>query len=406
MLINVMALSVVIQMQWLIHAAIARPAEAFYHSQIEQSSWLNIDNLALVYMVVYVVLALPASWVIVRFGLKAGLVTGAFLTGVFSLLKGFEGESLLLVTFAQLGLAAAQPLILNSVTTLTEQWFPVKERALAAGLTVLAQFIGILLAMVVTPELVVTNPEAGDYGTGIDSALMSYGLVSAAVAVLAMVSTRQSPTVSQAGNNTFHSQFSDIVRLLKNRDMQIGLFLFMVGLGIFNAISSLTDAISASLNIEDSDGLIATMMLLGGMVGTIFFAMCSDYFRRRKAFLVICVTGMIPGLVGLAFSGSISSSPETVYTIALFSTAILGFFVLGAAPVGFQYIAEVNHPIPEALSQGMILLAGQISGMVLVVAMSINNYQWLPFFLQVFVAATLVCLAAVLALRESPAMAN
>ena len=409
MLAVLMALTIVIEMQWLTHAAIARPAEVFYGSQIERHNWLGVDNLALIYMIVYVVLALPVSWVIARFGLKNGLKVGALLTGVFSLWKGFRGDSLTVVTLAQLGLATAQPFILNSVTTLTDQWFPIKERAMAAGFTVLAQFIGILLVMVVTPMLVVTNPADDSYGKGTASALMFYGIASAIIAALAFMLVRHPPAslgeTAKSEDQTL-AVSSALITLLNNRDMQIGLFLFMVGLGIFNAVSSLTDAISASLNIDDSDGMIATMMILGGMLGSVIFPVFSDFFRRRKSVLVLCVTGMLPGLAGLAFAGDLSPSPDTIYTIALCSTAILGFFTLGAGPVGFQYIAEVTRPVPEAFSQGMVLLAGQISGMVLVVSMTINNYQWLSFLLQVFVAVTLACLGAVLALRESPAVAD
>ncbi|MTI14765.1 MFS transporter [Sansalvadorimonas verongulae] len=403
MLIVMMALTVAIEMQWLTHAAVARPAEAFYSHQIEHHSWLSIDNLALTYMIMYVVLALPASWVIARHGLKYGLQIGALMTGAFSLLKGFCGENLTIVTIAQLGLAAAQPFILNAVTTLTDQWFPVKERAMTAGLTVFAQFVGILLAVVVTPMMVVTNPADVNYGQGLSSALMLYGMISGITAVFALLLVRHPPAFADTRipPKTLFAPDA-LVTLLKNHDMQIGLFLFMVGLGIFNAIGSLTDAISASLNIEDSDGLIATMMLLGGMLGSVILPVCSDVFQRRKSILIICVVGMLPGLAGLAFAGDLSPSPDTVYVIALCSTTILGFFVLGSGPVGFQYIAEVTRPVPEAFSQGLVLLAGQISGMFLVVSMTINNHQWLSFLLQAFVGVTLVCLGAVLALRESP----
>ncbi|WP_281647083.1 MFS transporter [Parendozoicomonas sp. Alg238-R29] len=405
MLATLMALSVIIQMQWLAHAAVARPAEAFYANQIEHQNWLNIDNLALIYMVVYVIISLPVSWILARFGLRSGLLTGAVLTGLFSILKGMAGNNLAIVTVAQLGLAIAQPFILNSVTTLTDQWFPLKERALAAGLTVFSQFIGILLVMVITPMLVVTDPSDGSYGKGITTALSLYGYISAAVCLAALTLVRPRPAIKNTEDFDDRTpRLSDITSLLKNRDMLIGLFLFMVGLGIFNAISSLTDAISASMNIDDSDGLIATMMMLGGMVGSIVLPICSDYFKRRKAVLVLCVTGMLPGLSGLAFAGDISSQPHMVYFTALCSTAILGFFVLGAGPVGFQYIAEITRPVPEAFSQGMVLLVGQISGMALVICMSVNNHVWLPVLLQAFVALTMICLAAVATLKESPDM--
>jgi hypothetical protein len=49
--------------------------------------------------------------------------------------------------------------------------------------------------------------------------------------------------------------------------MRIMLLLFFVGLGIFNAVSSMTDAIAENAGVQDSDGLIGGLMLIGGILG-------------------------------------------------------------------------------------------------------------------------------------------
>jgi hypothetical protein len=50
----------------------------------------------------------------------------------------------------------------------------------------------------------------------------------------------------------------------------------------------------------------------------------------------------------------------------LISSFVFGFFIMGAGPVGFQYGAEKSYPAPESTSQGIILLAGQVSGIIFV----------------------------------------
>jgi FLVCR family MFS transporter 7 len=47
--------------------------------------------------------------------------------------------------------------------------------------------------------------------------------------------------------------------------------------------------------------------------------------------------------------------------------AVLGFTVMGLAPILFQHGAEVAYPIQEGASFGTIMLMGQISGIVFVV---------------------------------------
>ena len=123
---------------------------------------------------------------------------------------------------------------------------------------------------------------------------------------------------------------------------------------------------------------------------------------RRKLFLVICMLGMVPAVFGMAFAGSLANDPGSIYTLSLISSFILGFFVMSAGPIGFQYAAEVSFPAPESASQGILLWVGQLTGMVFVAGMSVNNNQHLGFFLTLFAILSLFALAGVLLLKESP----
>jgi len=47
----------------------------------------------------------------------------------------------------------------------------------------------------------------------------------------------------------------------------------------------------------------------------------------------------------------------------------MGFALLSAGPIGFQYGAEVTYPAPEGTTNGLLLLAGQISGIIFILGM-------------------------------------
>jgi MFS family permease len=397
-----MCITVAIEIQWLTHAAVVRPAEVFYSGQFNPASFFNIDFIAMVYMVAFLVMSFPASYVIDTFGVRSGLAIGSVLLGIFSLAKAIFAQSFTGVVIAQTGLAIAQPFILNAVTAVSARWFPLSERGMAAGLLALAQYIGIIIAMLVTPAIIGSNPDLPGYGSGFEKMLWIYGIISLAAAVICLVFMRERPRATGKVTVERYAFFKGIRHIVIHRDMIITILLFLIGLGIFNAISSMTDSIAEHAGVKDSDGLIGGLMLIGGIIGAIIIPTLSDKFRRRKGFLVICMLGMVPAVFGMAFAGSLASDTGSIYTISLISSFILGFFVMSAGPIGFQYAAEVSFPAPESASQGILLWVGQLTGMVFVAGMSVNNNQHLGTFLTVFAILSLFALAGVLLLRESP----
>jgi hypothetical protein len=55
---------------------------------------------------------------------------------------------------------------------------------------------------------------------------------------------------------------------------------------------------------------------------------------------------------------------------------------MSVGPIGFQYGAEKSFPAPESISQGFILLVGQISGIIFVLGVnSISVYTSMLTFI-------------------------
>lgn len=378
-------ITLVNQIQWLTFAPISSAARTYYGV-----SQLRIDFLSMVYMIVFIALCVPASYVIDTYGLKVGLGIGAALTGVFGLMKGFFGADYLAVAIAQVGLAVAQPFLLNGLTKLGVMWFPLGERATAAGIGTLAQYLGFIVAMAVTPLLIVPAV-AGAFD--LKPMLLAYGVVSAVAAVvfLALVRDRP-PTAPSAGADEGRlGVFRGLRSILRNRDMRLLLLIFFIGLGMFNAISTCIEQVCRGLTIDQA-GLVGGLMLVGGVVGAVLLPALSDKLRRRKRVFVLAIAGMLPGVVGLTFLAG--------YGPLLAAGFVFGFFMLSAGPIGFQYGAELSRPAPESTSQGLLLLAGQISGILFVLAI---DKIGIPTAMAAFVALTALVIVLGAAMRESPA---
>jgi FLVCR family MFS transporter 7 len=378
-------ITAVIEIQWLTFAPIAREARSIY-----QVSALGIDLLSLIFMLVYLVVCIPASYVIDTWGIRRGIGVGAVLTGVFGMMKGLFPNDYTLVVMAQIGLAVAQPFILNAATKVAGQWFPLTERALAVGIATLSQFVGIIIVMVATPLMLTRSPDGGYDLSGM---LLTYGLVSLGGAVLLLGLLKEKPpTPPQAEQTVLLGVFQGMGHIVRQRDMRFVLPMFFFGLGTFNAISTCIDQICQIKGLTmDQTGHVGGIMLLAGLVGAVILPLLSDKLRKRRAFIVMAMVLSVPGLVGLTFANH--------YLYLLTASFVMGFFLLGAgAPVGFQYSAEVTRPAPESTSQGLLLLLGQISGILFIVGMNVIGMETA---LRIFIELAAVNIILSLWLKES-----
>ena len=339
------------QLLWITFAPITSSAVAFYGV-----SDLSIGLLSMCFMIVYIVVSIPASWVIDKYGIKIAVGIGVTLTGIFGLLRGILSDNYTLVLIAQIGIAIGQPFILNAITTIAARWFPINERATAAGLGSLAMYIGIALGLVLTPYLTIQSQIGG--------MLLIYGIVSVIAVFVFFVFIKERPPTSPClpGQEERSLVFDGLKNSLRMKYFILLLVIFFVGLGVFNAVTTWIEDIvrPRGFSIVQA-GNIGGLMILGGIIGAVVVPLLSDHYRKRTPFLLMAVIGATIGLVGITFT--------TSYWLLLVSAFVFGFFLLSAGPIGFQYGAEVTYPTPEGTSNGLLLLMGQISGVAFILGM-------------------------------------
>jgi sugar phosphate permease len=339
------------QLLWITFAPITGSAATYYGV-----SDLSIGLLSVSFMIVYIFVSIPASWTIDTFGIRIAVGLGAAITGIFGLLRGIVASNYTLVLIAQIGIAIGQPFILNAVTTVAARWFPIRERATAAGLGTLAMYLGILLALVLTPYLTIQSQISG--------MLLTYGIVAVIAAVVFFAFVRERPPTPPCppDQEARSLVFDGLRESLRMRDFVLLLAIFFVGLGVFNATTTWIEDIVRPRGFSTIQaGTTGGLMIVGGIIGAVVVPMLSDRHRRRTPYLLLAVMGATLGLVGITFA--------TSYWLLLVSAFVFGFFLLSAGPVGFQYGAEVTYPAPEGTSNGLLLLMGQISGILFIFGM-------------------------------------
>ncbi|MBU0528225.1 MFS transporter, partial [bacterium] len=215
------------QLMWITFATITGSAATFYGV-----SDLSIGLLSMIFMIVYIVMSIPASWVIDTYGIRVAVGIGVVMTGIFGLLRGILAPNYTFVLIAQIGIAIGQPFILNAITTVAARWFPIQERATATGLGSLAMYLGILVALVLTPYLTIQSQISG--------MLLIYGIVSVVAVFVFFVLVKERPPTPPCSTDQEERSlvFDGLKESLRMKDFILLMVIFFVGLGVFNAVTT------------------------------------------------------------------------------------------------------------------------------------------------------------------------
>lgn len=347
--------NVAIQILWITYAPITGPAAKFYGV-----SDLQIGLLSMSFMLAFIPLSIPVSWVIDTYGFRVAVGVGSVMMGVFGILRGLAGANYALVLWTTIGIAAAQPFLLNAWTKVPANWFALEERATAVGVVTLGSLVGTALGMVLTPILMESM--------SIPTIQLYYGGVAAISAVLFIALSRETPPTPPCspGMEARALMMDGLKHALTVKAFWFDLAVAFIGLGIFNGITTWVESIIRPRGFTPTDaGTLGALMIVGGVIGAVVIPALSDKQRKRQIYLYIAFIGAIPGLIGLTFATT---------SILLFASAfVLGFFLTSAMPIAMQYAAEVTHPTPEGTSNGLIQLFGQASVVFVFIMEALKN---------------------------------
>jgi MFS family permease len=375
-----MFVNLTIQILWSSYATITGVAAKFHGV-----GDLQIGLLGMVFMMAFVPLSFPVSWAIDRFGFRPTVGLGTVLMSCFGLLRGFAGTSYPLVLLGSIGIAAAQPFLLNAWTTVPAKWFPREERATAVGLVTFANLVGTGIGFALTPVLVERMP--------IPSVQLLYGAVAALSSALFLLLAREAPATppGPAGSEARALVLDGLKHAFSVPSFRIYLVVSFLGMGVFNGLATWVEPIIRPRGFSPGDaGTLGALMLVGGVLGAVVIPPISDRLRRRKAFILGGMVLAVPGMLGLAWATTLTGLAGSVFS--------LGFFLVATSPIGMQYSTEITRPTPEGTSNGLIQLFGQVS-VVFVYVMEALRTESGSFVPSLLLAAALLAICALLAMR-------
>uniref|UniRef100_A0A3B4WYG6 Choline/ethanolamine transporter FLVCR1 n=1 Tax=Seriola lalandi dorsalis TaxID=1841481 RepID=A0A3B4WYG6_SERLL len=359
--------SLVNAFQWIQYSIITNVFTRYYGVSNEDVNWLSI-----VYMVAYVPLIFPATWLLDRRGLRLTALLGSGLNCAGALLKcaSVSPELFGVTVSAQVVCSVAQVFILGLPSRIASVWFGPREVSTACATAVLGNQLGTAIGFLLPPVLVPNTPEDDDL-TGHNISIMFYGTaaVSTVLFILTVIVIKDRPPLPPSQAQAVlpdtppedYSYKQSIINLMKNKAFVLLLISYGIMTGSFYSVSTLLNQmiIACYENQELNAGRIGLTLVVAGMVGSILCGLWLDHTKTYKMTTLIVYSLSFLGMLVFTFTLNL----DDIYLV-FFTAGVLGFFMTGYLPLGFEFGVEITYPESEGTSSGLLNAFAQIFGII------------------------------------------
>ncbi|XP_026993756.2 feline leukemia virus subgroup C receptor-related protein 1 [Tachysurus fulvidraco] len=333
---------------------------------------MTIDWLSIVYMVAYIPLIFPATWLLDRKGLRVTALLGAGLNCAGAWIKcASAGPGLFWVTMtAQVVCSVAQVFILGLPSRIASVWFGPKEVSTACATAVLGNQLGVAIGFLLPPVLVPNTPEDKEQ-MGHNISIMFYGTAAAStllfILTVIFIQDRPSLPPSQAqavlptGLADDYSYKQSIINLFKSKPFILLLLSYGIMTGSFYSVSTLLNQmiITYYKGEELNAGRIGLTLVVAGMVGSILCGLWLDHTKTYKMTTLIVYVLSFLGMLVFTFTLDLGH-----LLLIFFTGGALGFFMTGYLPIGFEFAVEITYPESEGTSSGLLNAFAQLFGII------------------------------------------
>jgi predicted MFS family arabinose efflux permease len=361
------------QVLWLTFAAITTETARHYGVSVGAVGWL-----AEIFPLLYVVLAIPAGFLLDRW-FRPVLAAGGALVAAGGLVR-LGGQTFAWAMAGQVMVAVAQPVVLSAVSKLAGEYLPVAQRAAGISVGSAGSFVGMLLALLLGPTL---------GGHGQLQRLLVVEAVMAAIPALALAFTLR----HEGRESTEHAAIegSAARALWAVPSMRILCGLVFVGFGIFVALATWLQTLLHPAGVSETQaGVLLVGMLVAGLVGC---AALPPLVARRgieRGFMRAAVIAGCLGCVALSILPWLGARAVAI--------AIMGLFLLPALPVILTATERLAGPA-AGTAGAIVWMAGNLGGLVVALLVQVLVHDPLAAFLAM---AAVSLLGLPLAARLTP----
>ncbi|KAM9842366.1 choline/ethanolamine transporter flvcr2a isoform 2-T2 [Aulostomus maculatus] len=375
---------------WLQFGIISNIIMRFYNI-----SALAIDWLSMIYFLTYIPLILPVMWLLDNRGLRDVVVVGSAFNCIGAWIKtGTADPDMFAMTFfGQFVCSVATVYILGIPSRLASLWFGQQEVSTACSIGVLGNQMGIAIGFLIPPILVPNVDDVNELAHHLRIMFYISAGVATVIFILVVIVFQERPEIpptqaqAQARNIApeEYSYTASILRLLRNKPFMLLVVSYGLNVGCFYAVSTLLNRmiIEHYPGEEVNAGRIGLTIVIAGMVGSLI---CGIWLDKTKTYKQTTLAVYILSLIGMliyAFTLNLGH-----LWVVFITAGVLGFFMTGYLPLGFEFAVELTYPESEGTSSGLLNCSAQIFGIIFTISQGkiIDNWGTLAgnIFLCIF----------------------
>ncbi|XP_050424867.1 feline leukemia virus subgroup C receptor-related protein 2-like isoform X2 [Adelges cooleyi] len=241
--------------------------------------------------------------------------------------------------------------------------------------------LGAALGFLIPPMMVHDSENLDEIGNELWTMFLSFAIVNSIVFILVLWLLKAEPALAPSHAQIVQRQnrddptivndafISSMKALMKTNGYVLLLISYGINVGAFFAISTLLNQFILLYfpGHEEDVGRIGLTLVLCGLGGSILCGYILDKTHLYKETTLVIYASTLVSMVIYTFSLANSKSIWTIYITA----SLLGLFMTGYLPVGFELAIEMTYPIAEGTSSGLLNGGTQLIGFFLT-----SIYSW------------------------------
>lgn len=350
------------------------------------SRYYGVDNIAVnwtsvLFMITFIPLVLPTSWLIERIGLRKAVLFGSGGLTLGAIIKCFAcaEDRFYIVIIGQIFVSLSEQFVYCIPARVASVWFPDHQVSLATGFGIFGNQCGIALGFIL-PQAILSGLETRDeIGVGLYRLFLYTAVVGAVTMVVLVIFFEDAPKyppgdarlrkqLEESQSNSKHRTLYEELRefgtvlseLIKDRNCKLLIAAFGINVGSGYAIQTLLNQLITSSNWEDSNLITGTsglLIIFSGMIGALLWGHLCDVTHKYIFINKVLYLGALSSLVLFGFTLRWN---DHWYLYA--ASGLLGFFTIGYNAVGLDTMVELTYPAPELVSTSVMNLSPQVFG--------------------------------------------